>query len=280
MSDASVKAPQLDAFYQEYLNSEMSARFVARFPSHYTLGTLARSGRARQSRHAPRGRVVARIPRRLRIECRRGPRFARRRSRRALARRERHSGTLVSRRFGAAAASVADHHASEQCAAFRTGGARSHHPVAGSGRFRGSVEPARHRLVSDGALRRVQAGLPDTHRNAIRIILRRRSAWAIATWSCSTPWRHWKGSGWRFPSIPTWKTCGPKSVTCNARWTALRQDEARMAEADECQANPTARTMPASGFAIRACSFPACSFIRASVLRHYSLPPCVARDLC
>ncbi len=42
MSDAAVKAPQLDAIYQEYLTSETSARFVAEVSRHYTLGTLAR----------------------------------------------------------------------------------------------------------------------------------------------------------------------------------------------------------------------------------------------
>ena len=42
MSDASVKSPQLDSFYQAYLNSEVSARFVAEVSRHYTLGTLAR----------------------------------------------------------------------------------------------------------------------------------------------------------------------------------------------------------------------------------------------
>jgi len=42
VSDASVKTPQLDSFYQEYLNSEVSARFLAEVSRHYTLGTLAR----------------------------------------------------------------------------------------------------------------------------------------------------------------------------------------------------------------------------------------------
>jgi tetratricopeptide (TPR) repeat protein len=37
-----VKAPRLEAFYQEYLTNEISARFVAEVSKHYTLGTLAR----------------------------------------------------------------------------------------------------------------------------------------------------------------------------------------------------------------------------------------------
>jgi len=42
VNDAPVKAPQLDAIYQEYLTNETSARFVAEVSRHYTLGTLAR----------------------------------------------------------------------------------------------------------------------------------------------------------------------------------------------------------------------------------------------
>ena len=42
MSDALIRAPQLDALYQAYLSHESTAHFVAGVAEHYTLNTLAR----------------------------------------------------------------------------------------------------------------------------------------------------------------------------------------------------------------------------------------------
>ena len=42
VSDASEKAPLLDAFYHDYLTNETSAHFVADVSAHYTLATLKR----------------------------------------------------------------------------------------------------------------------------------------------------------------------------------------------------------------------------------------------
>jgi tetratricopeptide (TPR) repeat protein len=54
VSDASAKAPLLDAFYQRYLTDETSARFVAEVSQNYTLATLARlaAGGSRATRRA------------------------------------------------------------------------------------------------------------------------------------------------------------------------------------------------------------------------------------
>jgi tetratricopeptide (TPR) repeat protein len=58
VSDASEKAPLLDAFYQYYLADETSAHYVAEVSKHYTLGTLARLA-AYGSRSTRRAAVLA-----------------------------------------------------------------------------------------------------------------------------------------------------------------------------------------------------------------------------